>query len=278
MSGLASKFPEKWTFSHKSTYNGEIIFLKWVKYLLYKRKLPMNVRYQKVLKRLKEERLRLGWSQWEISFKLQMEQSHYSKAELGAKRFTYYELQRLGKTGVDIHYMYTGKRLEEMQVEMLRTCTYSELFYFVEILYAQLNFLRDKDKKGKWNRLLNSVGYMKYASFPHKKNDNVLFLLRQYLGETQYEMAEILDMDVKRLRHFETGKILPDSETIWKLYELYQIPPTVILKDNEGLIAEICYVLDQLEEPIRSKVIAYLENGKMLLREIGDAGRNGEAH
>ena len=60
-------------------------------------------------------------------------------------------------------------------------------------------------------------------------------------------MAEKLGVDRKKLRDLEKGKLLPDSELIWKMsYQLY-VPFSLILKDSNGLISEICYLLEQLE-------------------------------
>ena len=55
----------------------------------------MNESYQNVLERLKEERIRQNWSQEQICRQLRMSQSHYSKVELGKRRFTYYEVPYL---------------------------------------------------------------------------------------------------------------------------------------------------------------------------------------
>ena len=57
----------------------------------------MSATYQKFHERLKEERLRLQLSQLEISQLLRMSQSHYSKAELGKRRLSYYEMQVYAK-------------------------------------------------------------------------------------------------------------------------------------------------------------------------------------
>ena len=67
----------------------------------------MKETYQDFLDRLKEERLRLGLSQDEMGRLLRMTQSHYSKAEHGAKRFTYYETQCICDTDVDVYQTYT---------------------------------------------------------------------------------------------------------------------------------------------------------------------------
>lgn len=42
-------------------------------------------------------------------------------------------------------------------------------------------------------------------------------------------MANIIGIDVKKLRDLENGKKLPDSEIISKMYEAFKILPVVII-------------------------------------------------
>lgn len=41
---------------------------------------------------------------------------------------------------------------------------------------------------------------------------------------------------------------MPDSEIIWKLYNLFQISPAVVLKDKNCIINEISSLLEAAEE------------------------------
>lgn len=61
----------------------------------------MSTSYESVLERLKEERLRKQWTQYEMGRILRMNQSHYSKVEHGRRRFTYYETQYLCEADID---------------------------------------------------------------------------------------------------------------------------------------------------------------------------------
>lgn len=72
-------------------------------------------------------------------------------------------------------------------------------------------------------------------------------------------MAEKLGVDRKKLRDLEKGKLLPDSELIWKMsYQLY-VPFSLILKDSNGLISEICYLLEQLEADKRKWILQTMQ-------------------
>ena len=90
----------------------------------------MSATYQNFVERLKEERLRLVLSQAELGRRLRMGQSHYSKVELGTRRFTYYETQCLCETDVDIYYIFTGNKCDIEVDDFFLKCTFEELFEF----------------------------------------------------------------------------------------------------------------------------------------------------
>lgn len=61
-------------------------------------------------------------------------------------------------------------------------------------------------------------------------------------------MAEKLGVDIKKFRELEKDRCLPDSEIIWKLYNLFRISPAVVLKDKNTMLNEISSLLETTEE------------------------------
>ena len=61
-------------------------------------------------------------------------------------------------------------------------------------------------------------------------------------------MAETFGVDIKKYRELEKNRCLPDSEIIWRLYNLFQISPAVVLKDKKILIKELSFILESIEE------------------------------
>ena len=228
----------------------------------------MKMDYEGVLQRLKEERIRHNLSQRQISYQMRMMQSHYSKAEQGKKRFTYYEMQCLGETDLDIQYVYTGQRCTGKYKDFFLECTYREAVCYVSIIYSLLTYLGQKDTAGKWSKMYKRIEYMKYILMTGRENENVFFSIRQYLGYTQYKMAELLGLDVKKLRELENGRTLPDSEMIWKIYDLFHIPPSILLKDKKGLACELCSILEMSGEIAGEAIFRYLQTGHECLGEI----------
>ena len=66
-----------------------------------------------------------------------------------------------------------------------------------------------------------------------------LFWLRTVLDYNQFKMAELLGVDIKKLRNLEVGKLLPDSEIIWKISEMFGVPYMLMVRDKKGIISQI---------------------------------------
>ena len=79
--------------------------------------------------------------------------------------------------------------------------------------------------------------------------------MRRALNYNQMKMADLLEVDVKKLRSMESGKVLPDSEIIWRLSESFYIPYALLLKDKKGLACEISCLLKLIEESKRKDVL-----------------------
>lgn len=109
---------------------------------------------------------------------------------------------------------------------------------------------------------------MKYILVAGKENDNILYSVRRLLGYTQQKMAGCLGVDVKKLRELENGRILPDSEMIWRIYDLFHIPPSIILKDKKGFVCELCSLLEFIGKDAGEAAFNYLRTGHKCLGEI----------
>lgn len=215
----------------------------------------MSTEYQKFCERLKEERVRISLSQMEVSRSLRMTQSHYSKAELGKRRLSYYEIQCLCETKMDVYYIFTGERWRQIENDsFFWKSTVEELKSYLEIvctLYMSLfkaNILT-----------LSSDNYKKieniwYALMPCEKGKTIFYKLRRALNYNQKKMAELMKVDVKKLRGMESGKILPDSEIMCQMMDVFSIPYALLLNDKDGLICEINSLLGLIEESKRKDV------------------------
>ena len=227
----------------------------------------MSMKYEKFCKRLKEERTRACLSQMELSGLLRMTQSHYSKVEKCKRRLSYYEIQCLCETEVDVYYVFTGERCQQIEADgFFLESTVEELKSYLEIiciLYMSLSKVN--------NITLSSDDYKKieniqYALMQRKKGKTIFYKLRRALSYNQKKMAELMKVDIKKLRSMECGKVLPDSEIMCQMLDVFSIPYALLLNDKNGLICEISYLLGLVEE---SKQKDVLEGMKFIHKTFG---------
>lgn len=64
------------------------------------------------------------------------------------------------------------------------------------------------------------VDFLKLGSFIYER--------RKVLGYTQETVAAIIDISDRTLRNIEYGLVVPDIETIMKLWDLYELSPEVL--------------------------------------------------
>lgn len=220
----------------------------------------MNVSYQDALDRLKEERQKNDWSQEQISLKLKMSQSHYSKVELGKRRFTYYEVQDLYELELDAHYVFTDRKSSGEYEAAFSDRDYRELNFYLHALAYMAEYLYAGRRSEDWKAVYKEVEYIRYVTNPDKKDDNTLFLLRRLLNYNQQKMADELGVDVKKIRSMENGDSLPDSEILWKLYRFFHIPPAALVKSRRGMASAVGCILDILSKENREHAMEFLQS------------------
>ena len=109
-----------------------------------------------------------------------------------------------------------------------------------------------------WESLYRQVAYLGCVEEYRKTEGNVFYGLRKQLDWPQQKMAGKLGVDVKKLRALENSKTLPDSELVYKLYDMYCIPPAAVLKDAEGMANVIGCLLEMMEKDKGEFVFRFL--------------------
>ena len=207
----------------------------------------MSATYNEMLKRLIEERKRLGLSQQQMARLVHITQSNYSKVEKGLHRLSYEELKYLSKVNIDILYIFTGYRCAGKYAEYFQQCTYIELCCYLGIIYSLIVLNDCKSNTTQWKDIAKRVKYVPLV-LDCKKSSNIFLVIRHMTDSRQKPMAEKLGVDIKKFRELEKDRCMPDSEIIWKLYNLFQISPAVVLKDKNCIINEISSLLEAAEE------------------------------
>ena len=214
----------------------------------------MDIAYNDVLKRLKEERRRLSFTQKEMSQCIRMNQSNYSKVELGLRRLRFYELKYLCESEIDVHYVYTAQKASGSYKELLDECSYAELICFLSVIYSIVVLQARREPVGKWHNLQERLKYVPLIE-ENQKPYNIFMRIRQSVDCQQQRMAEMLGVDVKKQRDLENGRSLPDSELLCRIYHLFHIPPSAIIKDKKGIISELSILLDGMDVEDRQRML-----------------------
>lgn len=227
----------------------------------------MDSQYQNVLRRLREEREKWNLTQRLLCYRMKMLQSHYSRAETGSKRFSYYEIKGLCTSDVDVLYVFTGKKASDgEELSELRECGPEELMCYLNVLYALAKTAKTVDKKKTaFETIQEQLEYIQCEGGNSGTRNNIFYCVRIRKELTQQKMADLLGVDIKKLRELENGRILPDSEMIWKMYDLFKVSPAFILEDAKGLWKELNCALNLLEDDDRKIVVRILKDMHNLL-------------
>lgn len=203
--------------------------------------------YNSVLKRLKEERERMAWSQKVMSQYAHMSQGNYCKIEQGLRRFSYFELKYLCKSEIDVNYIYTGQRGNDYYKERLKDCGYIRTLGIFRIVVSMIAYYYATEQSEFWGDLYHRVKYIQLIDAGQQSGGSLLLSVRRALNYQQQKMAKELGIDIKKLRSLENDQCLPDSELLWRLYDSFFILPAVILKDGKGLLCEVSCLLEKMD-------------------------------
>lgn len=209
----------------------------------------MNVSYNDFLSRLKKERLKYDMTQKEMSGKLKVVQNHYSKIESGKKRLSYYEMNNLCDTNLDVYYIFTGNSCNN---EGLKNVGHRSAMYCLKIinLLAQNQSSHASQNQEQWKNIYTKTRYINYFNDSYENKKNIFYAVRNHYGCTQIEMAQSLGVDVKKLRDLECGRVLPDSELMFHMYQCYGVSPSVFLKDSRCAQSEISHLLESSNDEV----------------------------
>lgn len=209
----------------------------------------MGISYNEFLERLKNERLRYHITQKEMSGELKIIQNHYSKIESGKKRLTYYEINNLCSTDVDVYYIFTGNSSKKNKCKQVE---YRHAIYCLKLinLLAHNKCSHATKNQDDWKEIYLKTQYVNYMDISFARRRNIFYAVRTDLGYSQIEMAKSIGVDVKKLRNLECGRVLPDSEIIFNMYQNYGVSPSVFLQNSQCVQREISYLVESADNEI----------------------------
>lgn len=228
----------------------------------------MGSNYSEIPQRLSAYRKALNMSQEEMGRQFAVNQSHYYKLETGAKIISYKSMKQFRQNGGDLCYLITGEKYQrgiaDEYIGRCRTQTgRTEAMKLILWLTEQGILLHsgsteELDKK-MWK-------HIKLAE-REKEDASVWKKIRMIEDLSQIQMAEKLDISIKRYRRIEERKVEPDAEILSILYVEFGYSPLVILDRESYCMNEINSIWDSFPENIRKYLNRLLdENIKLIDR------------
>ncbi len=135
-------------------------------------------------------------------------QSHYSKVENGKKIISGEELHNLDMNGIDVDYLVSGiKSPRTVLDDLMEACGREKKAELLQLIVWTIQQGMENAQIGGSAavRCTREIELLRYQVFPHTSEHTVWYRIRMANEMTQGEMAEALDVSVKRYREIEKG-------------------------------------------------------------------------
>lgn len=219
----------------------------------------MSKDYKEVLARLKEERERMSLSQREMCQRVSMSQGQYCKIEKGEQYFSFDEVKAISESGVDVHYIFTGQKANDCYIKDFEACDFKEIICLLEVIFSVVTYHYALTPSEFWGNLYQEIQFIRLLDANQNFENNLFMLLRYLKGYTQMEMAVHFGIDTKKLRMLEKDQCQPDSEILWQFYRDFRVPPSIVIKDKQGLLNEAGWFLERIDSESENNVIAIMK-------------------
>lgn len=219
----------------------------------------MSNDYNEVLERLKEERMRMSLSQREMCQYVGMSQGQYCKIEKGEQYFSFDEVRALSESGVDIHYTFTGQKANRHYIKDIEAYDFKEIICLLEVIFSVVTYHCALTPSEFWRNLYQEAQFIRLLDANQNFDNNLFILLRHLKGYTQKEMAVHFGIDTKKLRMLEKGLCQPDSEILWQFYRDFHVPPSIVIRDRQGLLYEAGWFLERIDSESENNIIAMVK-------------------
>lgn len=223
--------------------------------------------YDEFLRRVEQYRLLYKMTQEEVSNKIGITQSQFSKMELGKTIFPNYVLKSLSDMNWDIDYLITGKETPKQSSEIIEILNQYETENREEFLQLILWTLKQgihKQKKEIDSEIKCEMQVL-FCRNNHEKSTSLLYEVREVLGLSQHAMAEKLGVNIKKYRMLEKEIIQPDAELLVQIYKISRCKPTLFLYKERMEEAIINDLWTAVRPEIRNELITFLKQAEQLL-------------
>lgn len=226
----------------------------------------MGSNYSEIPQRLSAYRKALALNQEEMGRQFNVNQSHYYKLETGAKIISYNSLKKFQENGGDLCYIITGEKYQygitDEYVGRYRTHTgRTETMKIILWLTKQGILLSGGNAEN-----LDDMTWKNLKLTEQKREDvSVWKTIRTIENLSQIQMAEKLDINIKRYRRIEERKVGPDAEILNILYKEFGYSPLVVLNQEAYCMNEVNRIWESLPVHIRKHLKKLLDQNVKLI-------------
>jgi transcriptional regulator with XRE-family HTH domain len=227
--------------------------------------------YARLLNRIIEYRNQNHISQKTMGEYMGITQSHYNKVESGKKIVSYSALLNLKEHKFDIDYIVTGVRYKESILNhYLRGCRpqvqSDMLAHIIWVIKQGVRITNTKmpDKKVDYN---NVMAFLQMRANDVAKEETVWKSVRKLDGRTQNEMAEELNVGIKKYRNIENGNAQPDAQILSELYDKLGYFPSILMPEYTVNLSYINDIWAGFDEELKGELIKHIRDGYDLVNK-----------
>lgn len=224
--------------------------------------------YSEVAKRLQSYRRAQRKTQKEMSADMGVSQSHYAKLESGANVISYDCLKKFERNGGDINYLITGYYSDAGVLnDYMDQCVTREgklRMHRLIVWTVNLGLAMEEDGKGELSKAVSKN--LRLAQMEFDRPWSVWKSIRKLDEITQFQMAEILGMNIKRYVRLENENIGPDAEILYRLYSELSYNPSIAMSSPKHNLKECNDVWNSFSGEAKKKLAVILVQGLELIR------------
>lgn len=224
----------------------------------------MSNAYDKMLNRLNAYRQMQNMSQENMGSVMGITQSHYSKLEKGKKIISGEELYNLKKNNIDVDYLISGcGSLRTVLDELMEQCSRKKRAELLQlIVWTVQQGMEAAQIAGSAAALFTrEIELLRYQVFPHTSKRTIWYKIRMANEMTQSEMADVLDVSVKRYREIEKGNTRANAEVVASLYENLGYLPSIILEEDVVNLSCLNHIWKAFEKELQDELEAFIRKG-----------------
>ena len=191
-------------------------------------------------------------------------QSHYSKVENGKKIISGEELHNLDMNGIDVDYLVSGiKSPRTVLDDLMEACGREKKAELLQLIVWTIQQGMENAQIGGSAavRCTREIELLRDQVFPHTSEHTGWYRIRMANEMTQGEMAEALDVSVKRYREIEKGNTRASAEVVAALYENLGYLPSIILEEDVVNLSSLNLIWEEFEEELQKELEAFIRKG-----------------